>query len=416
MDDPHGSARASGGAERGPIGRAAGGAEKGAGLRIGFVGDDMYPGFGGQARASQGHIAALAALGHPVRVLAGAEAEPSETPDGVEVERLPVWRLGRMQTHLAQPRRRAVRALLEWADVVQVNTPTPLGALVAWMGRKRGVPVVMGVHTQIETSSLQFRGAGWLVRWIMHRWYGWVYRQPVCLTAPTRFAADLAAKLTDRPVFPVSNGIALDFAPPALPKQHPPASERSVLYLGRLSAEKRPQDLVEIARHLRSGTCLQVVGEGPMRTRLEAAAASQGLSDRIVFLGLVDEARKHALLAAAEVFVMPSPTELQSIATLEAMAHGCAIFAADYATSAVPTWVRGSGAGTVYAPEDPAEAAHAIDALLDDRPRLLAFQERALQTAATHDVMESGRTLAAIYARLVSQGGQGERERRLQGA
>lgn len=375
-------------------------------MRIGFVGDDMYPGFGGQARASEGHIEALAKLGHSVRVLAGAERAPSAAPAGVVVERLPVWRLGNMQTHLALPRRRTVSALLDWADVVQVNTPTPLGVLVARMGRRRGVPVVMGVHTQLETSSLQLPWVGWLVRWGMRRWYHWVYRQPVCLTAPTRFAADLAGQLTSQQVVTVSNGIRLDFEPPPLPKVHADGGERTALYLGRLSPEKRPQDLVEIARHLRRGTHLQVVGEGPMRANLDATAARLGVGDRIAFLGHVDEQHKVALLDAAEVFVMPSPTELQSIATLEAMAHGCAVLAADYPSSAVPVWVRSSGAGLVYRPGDPREAARAIDALLDDGSSLLAYQRRALEGARSHDVMESGRALVALYRRLTSGSAQ----------
>jgi len=368
----------------------------------------MYPGFGGQARASEGHIAALVALGHSVRVLAGAEAVPSVPPEGVVVERLPVWRLGTMQTHLAQPRRRAMRALVEWADVVQVNTPTPLGASVAQMGRKRGVPVVMGVHVQLETSSLQFPGVGWLVRWIMRCWYAWAFSRPVCLTAPTRFAADLARQVTSLPVYPVSNGLDLDFEPPSLPKQRA-GGERTVVYVGRLSPEKRPQDLIEIARYLGAGTRLLIIGDGPMRGRLEATAAKLGLDGRVRFLGFVDEAHKASILDAADVFVMPSPTELQSIATLEAMAHGCAVVAADYETSAVPTWIRDSNAGLVYPPGDPGVAARTIDALLDDGPRLLGHQARALEEAGSHDVMASGRTLAALYERLVRRRGQGPR-------
>lgn len=385
-------------------------------MRVGYVGDDMYPGFGGQARASQGHIAALVELGHSVRVLAGAEATPSVPPEGVVVERLPVWRLGRMQTHLAQPRRGAVRALLAWADVVQVNTPTPLGVLVARMGRKRGVPVVIGVHAQIETSSHHFRGAGWLVSRIMRRWYRWVYRQPVCLTAPTPFAANLARQFTNRPVVAVSNGLALDFEPPCLPKSRPAGSDRTVIYVGRLSPEKRPQDLVEIGRRLRRGTVLQIVGDGPMRTRLEAATRKHGANERIKFLGFVDEAHKTSLLDAAQVFLMQSPTELQSIATLEAMAHGCAVVAADHPTSAVPDWIRSSRAGLVYPPEDPSGAARTIDALLDDRERLLACQLRALEAARSHDVMASGRALVALYGRLMDERGQSRDARRPQEA
>lgn len=372
-------------------------------MRIGFVADDLYPGYGGQARASHGHIAALVALGHEVRVVAGVEAHPTEPPPRVEIERLPVWRLGRIQTQFALPRRRAIRALVEWADVVHVNAPTPLGATVCRMGRARGVPVVMGVHVQIETSRLHLPAMGRLVGWALAGWYRWLYRQPTCLTAPTPFAAEMARGFTDHPVHPVSNGVDLEFDPPTLPKRQRPGAERSVVYVGRLSPEKRPEDLLEIARHLSIRTRLTVVGDGPMRRQLARTCMLLGIEDRVAFVGFVDEPTKAALLDDAEVFLMPSPTELQSIATLEAMAHGCAVVAAGFPTSAVPSLVRESGAGRIYAPGRFVEVADTIDGLLDDREQLLAYQRNALRAVRRHDVKESGRILAALYAGLTQQ-------------
>ncbi|HZW99180.1 MAG TPA: hypothetical protein VFF10_03905, partial [Trueperaceae bacterium] len=63
-------------------------------MKILFVADDLYPGFGGQARSTEGHMAALASLGHEVRALAGAEPRPTQPAAGVTVDRLPSWRLG----------------------------------------------------------------------------------------------------------------------------------------------------------------------------------------------------------------------------------------------------------------------------------------------------------------------------------
>ncbi|HET7478699.1 MAG TPA: hypothetical protein VFJ72_04185, partial [Rubrobacteraceae bacterium] len=72
-------------------------------MRIAVVADDLYPGFGGQAAATEGHVEALLARGHEVRALAGFEPVPSEPSPGVSVERLPVWRPGEKQTQLALP-------------------------------------------------------------------------------------------------------------------------------------------------------------------------------------------------------------------------------------------------------------------------------------------------------------------------
>ena len=213
----------------------------------------------------------------------------------------------------------------------------------------------------------------------------------------------MARGFTGHPVHPVSNGIDLEFDPPTLPKRHHPGAERSVVYVGRLSPEKRPEDLLEIARHLSIHTRLTVVGDGPMRRQLAATCRLLGIDERVAFVGFVDEPTKAALLDDAEVFLMPSPTELQSIATLEAMAHGCAVVAAGFPTSAVPSLVRESGAGRIYAPGRFVEVAETIDGLLDDQERLLAYQRNALRAVRRHDVMESGRILAALYAGLTQQ-------------
>ncbi|MBA3423863.1 MAG: glycosyltransferase, partial [Rubrobacter sp.] len=94
-------------------------------MRIAFVADDLYPGYGGQAISTEGHAGALLELGHEVRALAGAERSPTEPP-GVAVERLPVWRPPNKQIHYAFPARQKIRALVDWADVIHINTPTPL--------------------------------------------------------------------------------------------------------------------------------------------------------------------------------------------------------------------------------------------------------------------------------------------------
>ena len=176
-------------------------------MRILFVADDLYPGFGGQARATEGHVAALVARGHQVVAVAGSEPEPSEPPPGVRVVRLPSFRLGKAQTRFAVPVASRIAAEVAWADVVHVNTPTPLAKVTAALARRRGVPLVMGVHTQIETSTLQVPVLGPLLAPLLRAWYGYVYSQADLLTAPTTFARDMACTFADVRGEVVSNGI-----------------------------------------------------------------------------------------------------------------------------------------------------------------------------------------------------------------
>lgn len=383
-------------------------------MRIAFVADDLYPGFGGQAAASEGHIEALLALGHEVRVLAGSEKSPTQPPPRVRLDRLPVWRPGGKQTQLALPQKKKIDDLLDWADVAQINTPTPLARLTLRLARRRRVPTVMGFHTQEESMTLHFGRLRPIVTAGLRGWYGFLYRQPDCLVAPTEFAARLARRYTPQPVHVVSNGIRLPETAPGEPQRIAHLRDELLsgrrfllVYLGRLSDEKCPGDLLEIMaalRKLRNDARLVVAGDGPLRRELGRRTLDLGLGEAVGFSGYVPGDAKHNLLRAGDLFLMPSPTELQSIATLEAMVRGCAIVALEAESSAVCEMVRGADCGVCYETGRADEAARKIDDLLNRPENLRRLQENAESAAREHGVRESGRRLERIYTSLLASG------------
>lgn len=373
-------------------------------LRILFVADDVYPGFGGQAKATEGHVAALARRGHQIRVLGGREPEPTAAPDGVEVVRLPAWRLGAAQTRFAHPLFSCIAPQVAWADVVHANTPAALTAATALVAKRQRVPVVMGVHTQLETSTLQAPLVGAPLAALLSLWYKVLFGAADLLTAPTRFAAELARQFFAGRIEVVSNG--LDLSEQLVPR---PTSQRrtgkQLTYVGRLSPEKRPLDLLELLRELPDDVRLAVAGEGPLERPLTESASRLGVEGRVDLLGFISEDEKRDLLARTDLFVMPSPAELQSIATLEAMAAGAAVAAVGYESSAVPQLVRESGGGIVLKPRDPVAQAAAVAALLADRDALAEAQTNAHAYAASHDVARSAERLEKLYRELIEAGG-----------
>jgi 1,2-diacylglycerol 3-alpha-glucosyltransferase len=382
-------------------------------MRIGFVADDMYPGFGGQARASEGHIQVLVDRGHHVRVLAGREDRPSRPPPTVVVERVPAFRLGDKMVHFALPTRGSVARLVRWADIVQVNTPTPLAAVVCIAARRHRVPVVIGFHTQVEGATFNFRRGRRIVGWSLDHWYRYLYGLPTCMTAPTAFAARIAEGMARAPVHVVTNGIAQPSISDADVAEASRwrasfATPHLLAYVGRLAPEKNPMDLLDLVAHTTVDASLAIVGSGPLTMAMQERSRALGITERVRFLGYLSEAQKHTLLVAADVFVMPSATELQSIATLEAMARGCAVFAASFDTSAVPDLVRASDCGILYDPRRLDVAGHDLTTLLGDRGRLAAFQHRARVSAREHDVQSAGDRLIELYAALLAPAGARE--------
>lgn len=378
-------------------------------LQIGFVADDLYPGFGGQARATEGHIRGLVARGHRVRALAGSTREPSAPPAGVAIGRVPALRLGGIQMQLALPLPAAVAWLVQGSDVVHVNTPTPLAVATCLAARRAGVPCVVGIHTQIESATLHLPGGRPAAATLLRLWYRAVFARADALVAPTAFAARTARPLTARPIHVVSNGVEIpeetvprDAARRRLARRIGlPPDGWLLLYVGRLAAEKRPQDLLDLLARLPARAHLAVAGEGPMRNELERRAAALGLVARVTFLGYVGEEEKRLLLAGSDLFLMPSPTELQSIATLEALAHGCVVAAAGHPTSAVPDLLAEVGGGCVYDGGDPERAAHRIAELLADDDRRRTLAERGRAGVRCHALATSAATLEEVYRSLL---------------
>src|SRR5690606_39815463 len=102
--------------------------------------------------------------------------------------------------------------------------------------------------------------------------------------------------------------------------------------------------------------------------------------------------------AAADVFCMPGVAELQSIATLEAMATGLPVAAAD--AMALPHLVRPGETGFLHRPGDvQALARHLIELLTSDEKRA-EMGRAARRIAMTHDHQASLARFEDIYRSL----------------
>lgn len=100
-----------------------------------------------------------------------------------------------------------------------------------------------------------------------------------------------------------------------------PLGQFRFITVGRLVPVKAIDLLLEAfagSPHLKNCS-LQIVGDGPDRSRLENQARSLGLSDSAHFLGWLDQPQLAAELASAQAFVFPSIKDFGGGAVLEAM-------------------------------------------------------------------------------------------------
>ena len=151
-----------------------------------------------------------------------------------------------------------------------------------------------------------------------------------------------------------------------------------ILVAGRLVEKKGIQVLLEAVRRLQAPSwSLDVVGDGPWRARLEAAA--EGLPVR--FLGQIGRRDLGRALHEAEVFVVPSvPTASGDqdgvpIVLLDALAAGRAIVGSRLA--GIDEAIEDGRSGLLVPPGDADELARAIDRVLADEGLRSALGEAA---------------------------------------
>jgi glycosyltransferase involved in cell wall biosynthesis len=241
----------------------------------------------------------------------------------------------------------------ERPDVIHVATPGPLGVCGLASARLLGIPLVGSYHTELGPYALHLT-QDLLVAQALDLWVDWFYRQCALVLAPTRAVAGaLAARgLSDR-IAVWGRGVDTgQFSPgrhnAVLRRELLRDGDALLLSVGRLSAEKGLAALLEAFRLVHAahpGARLAIVGDGPARAELEAAAPS-GVS----FLGELRGDALAEVYASADVFCFPSTTDTFGQVLLEAASSALPVVAA--ASGGAVELVEHERTGRLVAPGD----------------------------------------------------------------
>lgn len=256
-------------------------------------------------------------------------------------------------------------------DVLEISDKVSLWRLGSW-ARARNIASVVVSHERLDAilaPRLPHRAQlePWADRW-NRRMLGHVN----AAVAPSEFAAEELRRVGgSTPVHVVPWGVDLDTFHPARRFATDGATWRvqgvpTLVYVGRLSREKRPELVIDCARELqRRGIRVHtaMVGSGPDEAALERRA--RGLDVR--FHGFVSDRHQVAnLLAAADVALAPCPCETFGLAALEALASGTPVVAS--ASGALAEWITADAGRVVHGTAE--GFADGVQALLAQRDRL----------------------------------------------
>jgi glycosyltransferase involved in cell wall biosynthesis len=190
----------------------------------------------------------------------------------------------------------------------------------------RSTPVILLVHhVHQEQFAVYFppvlRG---VARWFERTGTAWVYgRRPVCAVSPSTRAAIRRTLTVRGRVFVAPNGVHVP--DPSNARRADRSSAPSIVCVGRLVRHKRVELLIRSVPQLREvfpDLSVNVIGDGPERSRLQLLSQQLGLESIVRFLGFVEDAIRDRAVAEAWLAVNPSAGEGWGLSVMEAAALG----------------------------------------------------------------------------------------------
>lgn len=385
-------------------------------MRIMIVTDQYPPMVGGVPTVTRGLAVDFANRGHQVWVVA-----PSYGSRDVRrlEHRVRIYRFSSFEWPAYEGLRIPflpfvpVRNLLKKSDpdIIHIHSPAVLGNIAQILAGGLRKPVIVTNHYLPINMSRSLTADPMIGKHFSNVTY--TYLVHFCnrceyVTAPTQTALDLLYEHGLRaPARAISNGIDLHKYTPGPRDPHIrrqlglPEDRPLAIHVNRLSEEKRNDVLLDAVAKMTSNGHVALVGSGPAEAELRAQAERLNITDRVSFLGYVKDAELLALRRTSELFVIPSEADLQSLATMEAMACGLPIIAAD--AYALPELVHDGENGFLFEPGNSDELAAQLDLLLTDAPMRERMGAESMNIIAHHDRTKVLDEWEILYRRLSSE-------------
>jgi len=302
-------------------------------VRIALLSDCYLPRLGGIEVQVHDLAAQLSARGHEVEVFtatpgaAGQRHGAVDVVDGVPVHRLAIRLPWDLPVNPLAPK--DLRLRLPGFDVahVHIGVVSPFAVDAARTCVRLGLATTMTWHCMLHRTEALVSRLGVVRRWAARG----VAMNAVSHVAalPLRRVVGAAGEVTVLP-----NGIdTAAWRPEGPPRRARGGEPVRIVTAMRLAARKRPLPLLRVAMRMRElvpaglDVRLDVLGDGPDRSRVERFLVAHGMTDWVGLPGRVPRDEVRSRHAAADVYISPGELESFGIAALEARTAGLPVVA-----------------------------------------------------------------------------------------
>lgn len=307
-------------------------------MKILIASDTYKPTINGVVTSILNLKAGLEALGAEVRVLTLSASNKSYTEDGVYyIDSIDMGRIypeGRMRKRRGK---KELEAIMAWnPDIVHSQSEFSIYPLARKIVRKLSIPMIHTYHTIYEDYTHYFAPQKTIGKKAVAALSRRIGNHSTEMIVPTKKVGDILNEYkVSCPISVIPTGISLS-------KYQEFVSENELLDLrrgwglikdhlvlvsiSRVCKEKNIQELIHYINDLDNNKVrLLIVGDGPERLALENLTEELGLSEKVIFTGMIAPEMVPSYYKMADIFVSASTSETQGLTYIEAMASGTPI-------------------------------------------------------------------------------------------
>lgn len=279
----------------------------------------------------------LTEKGHDVRILTLSEGKESYKEKHIYY--IKSASIGFVYPDVRMPlsyRNGLIRELIDWKpDVVHSQCEFFSFQFAKRIAKLTGAPIVHTYHTLYEQYVNYVIPGKYIGKQMVRQLSRMRLKKVAKVIAPTSKVEDaLRGYGVKADIQVVPSGISLEQHQYRLSEEERrekrrelgiPENHSVLLNLGRLGTEKNLEELLRyFAEALKEDSCLtfMIVGDGPDKENLEQQAKELGISDHMIFTGMVKPSEVQKFYQLADVFVNASTSETQGLTYIEAAANG----------------------------------------------------------------------------------------------
>lgn len=298
-------------------------------------------------------------------------------------------------------------------DILHTHTEFSLGWAGRRAARRLNIPLVHTAHTMYQDYRHYLWGGQYLPpKMIQSMFRRFISHHAVVICPSRKMQAYLSAFLPASKTVVIGNGVSnIRFSPQRLSADERAnlrrslgleASDKVLLFVGRLAQEKRVLELLDALAPLlqqHSDYKAMFVGGGPLDKQMHILAYNHAIAGQVCLTGYIPWEEMNKIYALADLFVTASHSEVHPMTLIEAEMCGLPIIARRDASYADLVQDGYNGCLT----DTDAQLAEQVAALLRDKAKRQAFSQHALFAAKELTSEKYAERCEALYQKVIQR-------------